>query len=81
MDLEKTMEQVLPHDAYYTHLKKEAAESMAHICGFATKPESRSDVRDCVIKALEDGTSFEAAEMLMLAAEWLHACHELREHK
>lgn len=75
------MEQVLPHDAYHTHLKSEAAKSIKHLCGERTEPASRDDVRDCIVKALEVGTTFEVAEVLLNATEWLHACHELKEHK
>lgn len=76
------MEQVLPtnHDGYSHRLKKEAASAMKHLCGFQLEPTCRDGVRDCVIKALEDGTTFEAAEVLLCATEWLHACHELKEH-
>lgn len=75
------MEQVLkPHDAHYAHLKSEAAKSIKHLCGERTEPTSRDDVRDCIVKALEDGTTYEVAEVLLSATEWLQAYHELKEN-
>lgn len=68
------------HDGYYHRLKTEKAMTLKHICGFRDEPKSRDDVRECIIKALEDGTSYEAAEVLLCATEWLHACHELKEY-
>lgn len=75
------MEQgLIPHDGYYARLKAESAKTMKHLCGFHFEPTSRDGVRECIVKALEDGTTFEVAEVLLCATEWLHSCHELKEH-
>lgn len=69
-----------PHDDYYRRLKAEAAQNMKYLSGFSVDPKRREDVRDCIIVTLEKGTTFEVAEVLMNAIEWLHSCHEQKEH-
>jgi hypothetical protein len=71
------MEQVLPHDAFYTHQKQEAEDTMAHIMDWMP-PKSQCDVRDYIAEAL--GIPPEVADVLVNAILWLHADAELKEH-
>lgn len=75
------MEETTQHDGYYVHLKRKVAERMAEMCGADEIPKTREDVCKCLACAFDSGTSGEVAEMQMLVTEWLHACHELHEHK
>lgn len=69
-----------PHDAYHKRLKAEASHRLASI---TQEPlaVTRESILVQLVEALEHGSSDQQAEAIMVVSEWLHACHELHEHK
>lgn len=71
---------ITPHDVYYTRLKSEATHRLATITQEPLAAD-REKVLCQLIEALEHGETEHQAEAIMVVAEWLHACHELHEHR
>ena len=66
-------------DDYYTRVKHEARQDLAHIV--AEHPaETCRELREQLKKALEYGDAGEVADALIAVIDVRHAHHELKEH-
>lgn len=69
------------HNKYYERQMYSSAKRIAEVCelGEDNVPASRKEVLRSIKKAMKYGNEEELAEVLLCAAEWSHAYHELCE--